>query len=838
MAAHDNDTPSAARYPLPDVPWEKVGLTEEEFQHVREILGREPNWVELGLYGVMWSEHCSYKTSKRCLRGLPTKGPRVLQGPGENAGVVDLGDGLAVAFKIESHNHPSAIEPYQGAATGVGGIIRDIFAMGARPIALMDPLRFGPPDDPRTRYLISGVVAGIAGYGNCMGIPTVGGEMVFEECYRDNPLINVMCLGILEKAKLVKGEAKGAGNPVFLVGSSTGRDGIHGASLLASRQFNEKPEEQRPAVQVGDPFMEKLLLEACLELLDHDWVVGIQDLGAAGLISSTSETASRGGHGIDLDITKVPRREPGMTPYEVMLSESQERMLVIGKKGLEREIQSVFEKWQLHAVPVGVVTGDGKGGGRLRIFDEGELVADVPVDSLAEGGPVYHRPEQLPAYLAEVQGLDLTKVPEEPNYSDVLIRLLSSPSICAKEWVYRQYDHMVRTNTVVVPGSDAAVLRVKPSMYTPFGGDGKTANVRGDGAGGNGDGRTEGAGGNGDGKVKGIAIATDGNGRYCYLDPYAGTMLAVAEAARNVVCSGAEPVAITNCLNFGNPEKPEVMWQFARAVEGMGEACRALGTPVTGGNVSFYNDTMGKSIFPTPVVGMVGYLEDVERRCTMGFTNPGDVIVLLGGEADVAEDGDEGQTKGAGDGGHASGLGGSEYLKLIHGLERGRPPVLDMDLEKAVQHACLEGIRRGLIKSAHDCSDGGLAVALAECCVTGEAGARGAQVWLDSIRTAPEGRVDAALFGEAPSRIVVTVDANDAMELLELAADSGAPATTIGIVAEEGLTVYDVPPMEPDYPVKAKYTVPAGVVLMVGTDEMEKAWRVAFPAIMEGRGQA
>ena len=812
--------PSTTQYPLPDVAWEKVGLTEEEFQNVREILGREPNWVELGLYGVMWSEHCSYKTSKRCLRGLPTKGPRILQGPGENAGVVDLGDGLAVAFKIESHNHPSAIEPYQGAATGVGGIIRDIFAMGARPIALMDPLRFGPPDDPRTRYLISGVVAGIAGYGNCMGIPTVGGEMVFEDCYQDNPLINVMCLGILEKAKLVKGEAKGVGNPVFLVGSSTGRDGIHGASLLASRQFNEKPEEQRPAVQVGDPFMEKLLLEACLELLDHDWIVGIQDLGAAGLISSTSETASRGGHGIDLDITKVPRREPGMTPYEIMLSESQERMLVIGKKGFEREIQSVFEKWQLHAVPVGVVTGDGEGGGRLRIFDEGELVANVPVDSLAEGGPVYHRPERLPAYLAEVQQLDLAKVPEQFNYSDVLIRLLSSPSICAKEWVYRQYDHMVRTNTVVMPGSDAAVLRVKPSMYTPFGGAESAEN---------------------DGKVKGIAIATDGNGRYCYLDPYAGAMLAVAEAARNVVCSGAEPVAITNCLNFGNPEKPEVMWQFARAVEGMGEACRALGTPVTGGNVSFYNDTMGKSIFPTPVVGMVGYLEDVEHRCTMGFTHQGDVIILLGGGAETDGEKEPAAHGAAGAdvaGADASGLGGSEYLKLIHGLERGRPPVLDLDVEKAVQRACLEGIRRGLIKSAHDCSDGGLAVALAECCVAGEPGARGAQVWLDSVRSSPEDRVDGALFGETPSRIVVTVEAGDALELLELAADDGAPATTIGIVAEEGLTVYDVPPLQPEYPVKANYTVPAGVVLMIGAEEMEKAWRAAFPAIMEGRGQA
>ena len=800
----------SAKYPLPEQAWEKVGLTEEEFADVRGILGRDPNWVELGLYGLMWSEHCSYKTSKRCLRTLPTSGPRILQGPGENAGVVDLGDGLAVAFKIESHNHPSAIEPYQGAATGVGGIIRDIFAMGARPIALMDPLRFGPPDDARTNYLIGGVVAGIAGYGNCMGIPTVGGETVFEDCYRDNPLINVFCLGILEKGKLVKGLAKGTGNPVFLVGSSTGRDGIHGASLLASRQFNEKPEEQRPAVQVGDPFMEKLLLEACLELLDHDWVVGIQDLGAAGLTSAASETASRGGHGMDLDIAKVPRREPGMNPYEVMLSESQERMLVIVKKGFERQVESVFQKWELHAVQVGVVTGDGDGNGRLRILDGKELVADVPVDSLAAGGPAYHRPEAEPAYLAEVQQLDLAQVPSNVNYSDALMRLLSAPNISAKDWVYRQYDHMVRTNTVVLPGSDATVLRIKPTMYTPYRNDqagAPEAPVSADGKNGK----------NGQAKVKGIAISTDSNGRYCYLDPYAGAALAVAEAARNVVCSGAEPVAITNCLNFGNPEKPEVMWQFARATEGMGDACRALGTPVTGGNVSFYNDTMGKSIYPTPVVGMVGYLDDVERRCQQGFTSARDVILLLGATG--------------------TDIGGSEYLKIVHGMVRGLPPKLDLDLEKAVQKTCLEGIRRGIIHSAHDCSDGGLAVAVAECCLSGQPGARGAQVWLDSVRD--EGmRVDVALFSETPSRIVVTVDSRDAMELLEMAAENGAPATSIGIVTDEGLTIYDVPPVEPEYPIKAKYTVPAGIVLLVTSGEMEEAWRGSFPEIMEGRGRA
>lgn len=708
--------------------WTAVGLTEDEYRRIVGLLGREPNDVELGMYGLMWSEHCSYKTSKPVLKVLPTSGPRVLQGPGENAGVVNIGDGLAVAFKIESHNHPSAIEPYQGAATGVGGIIRDIFTMGARPVAILDSLRFGELDDPRTKYLFGGVVAGIGGYGNCIGIATVGGEVYFEEPYRGNPLVNAMCVGILPVDGLIRGTAAGAGNAVMLVGARTGRDGIHGASLLASKEFDEKAEERRPAVQVGDPFLEKLLLEACLEVLETGAVVGIQDLGAAGLTSATSETASRAGSGMDIDIALVPRREEGMTPYEVMLSESQERMLIIVRQGREKEVEAVFRKWGLNSVVIGRVTGDGI----LRVRENGLVVAEIPAQTLAADAPVYHRPTLEPAYLTGTRAFDPATLTEPGDYSGVLVRLLRSPNLASKGWVWRQYDHMVRLHTVVTPGADAAVLRLP-------------------------------------GTRRGLALATDGNGRYCYLDPYRGGSIAVAEAARNVACTGAEPAAITNCLNFGNPERPEIFWQFQQVVEGMAAACRALDTPVTGGNVSFYNETLGENIYPTPVVGMLGILDDIDRRCTPGFKAEGDLLALLGElAADPAD------------------LGGSEYLKVIHGLVAGRPPRLDLERERRVQRACLEAIREGLVSSAHDCADGGLAVALAECCFAGEQGVKGAVVDLSA-----GGRVrrDALLFGETQSRILLSLPAKNLDRLEQIAAAHGAPLTMIGRVGGERLSV-------------------------------------------------
>ena len=703
--------------------WEEVGLTREEYGRIVEILGREPNYLELGLYGLMWSEHCSYKTSRVHLKQLPTTGRLVVQGPGENAGAIDIGDGMILVFKMESHNHPSAIEPYQGAATGVGGILRDIFTMGARPIALLDSLRFGELADDRVRYLFGGVVAGIAGYGNTTGIPTVGGEVYFEDCYRNNCLVNVMCLGIVEKGKIIRGRAAGEGNAVMLVGARTGRDGIHGASLLASRQFDERAEEMRPAVQVGDPFMEKLLIEACLELAGNGYVVGINDLGAAGLASACSEMASRGNSGLDIDVALVPRREVGMSPYEVMLSESQERMLVIIQRGYEEEARKIFSKWGLNSVVLGRVTGDGM----LRVRENGAVVAEVPARSLTEEGPVYRRPMREPAYLATVQAFNPAALPEPEDFNAVLGRLVGSPNIASKEWVYRQYDHMVRTNTVVLPGSDAAVLRIK-------------------------------------GTPRGIALGVDGNGRYCYLDPYRGGAIAVAEAARNVSCSGAEPVAITNCLNFGNPERPEIMWQFRQVIEGMAEACRALDTPVTGGNVSFYNETMGENIYPTPIVGMVGLLEDVERRCTQGFKSPGDLVVLLG---ETREE-----------------LGGSEYLKVVFNRVTGSPPALDLDLERRVQRCCREAIREGIARSAHDCAEGGLAVALAECCFTAAPGAGGASITLDDVM-----RRDALLFGESQSRIILSVSPGDLVRLRELASAHRVPLQVLGEVGGDRLTI-------------------------------------------------
>ena len=662
-------------------------LTCDEYDRIVKALGREPNRTELGLFSVMWSEHCSYKSSKKHLRTLPTEGPRVVQGPGENAGAVDIGDGLAAVFKIESHNHPSFIEPYQGAATGVGGILRDIFTMGARPIAVLNSLRFGPPTDPKSRRLLAGVVSGIGGYGNAFGCPTVGGEVVFEDCYRQNPLVNAFCLGLVKRSEIFLGRAEGVGNTVFYVGAKTGRDGIHGATM-ASAEFGEGSEERRPTVQVGDPFMEKVLLEACLEALGTGAVVGIQDMGAAGLTCSTSEMGARAGTGIAIDIQKVPKRETGMTAYEVMLSESQERMLLVAEKGREQEIVRVFEKWDLHAEAIGTVTADR----RLRIFNEGVPEADVPNGALTGEAPVYDRPWVEPVNPAAAE--DVLALEPPSDLQGALLRLLSSPSIASKRWIYRQYDSTVRTNTMVGPGSDAAVVRVK-------------------------------------GTTKALAIKVDGNGRYGWLDPFEGARLAVAEACRNVVAAGATPIGATNCLNFGNPEKPEVMGQLVRAIAGIGEACRVLGVPITGGNVSLYNETDGKAIYPTPVLGVVGLLEDACRALTGWFKEEGDAVFLLG---ETGED-----------------LGGSELLKVVHGKVAGRPPRLDLDAEKRLHSLVLEAASARWLRSAHDCSDGGLAVALAECAFRGEEPGLGGHFELPGSL-----RPDVLLFSESPSRMIVT----------------------------------------------------------------------------------
>jgi phosphoribosylformylglycinamidine synthase len=720
--------------PVDSIVLERHGLTADEYDRIVRTLGREPSGTELGIFSVMWSEHCSYKSSRIHLRKLPTRGPRVLQGPGENAGAVDIGDGLAAVFKIESHNHPSFIEPYQGAATGVGGIIRDIFTMGARPIALMNSLRFGPLDGPhgaRTRRIMEGVVAGIAGYGNSIGIPTVGGEIAFEEPYADNPLVNVLCLGIAKTDALVKGRAAGAGNPVYYVGAKTGRDGIHGATM-ASAEFDERSAEKRPAVQVGDPFMEKLLLEACLELMKTDALVGVQDMGAAGLTCSTCEMGARGGSGIEIDITHVPQRETGMTPYEIMLSESQERMLLVVKKGREAEVEQIFDKWDLHAAHIGQVTDDG----RLRVLDRGRRVAEIPNSALVDEAPVYDRPVARPAYLDDVTRLDSSHLESllasRPADDEALRALLSSPTVASKRWVYRQYDHMVRTNTLVLAGMGAGVVRVK-------------------------------------GTARALALSTDGNGRYCHLNPRRGAMLAVAEAARNVACAGGIPVGATNCLNFGNPERPEIMWQFVEAVEGIAEACRALEIPITGGNVSLYNETDGRAIYPTPVIGVVGVIEDAARALARSFRRAGDEIVLLG--------------EGLGE------LGGSEYLKVVLGLVQGEPPALDLPRERALIGFLTQAAAAGLLQSAHDCSDGGVAVTLSECAF--DSGGIGLEVDLPGVLPGPDTRrvraaaatsfaAPATLFGESASRAIVTVKAEDRVRLMQMAAGAGVPALAIG----------------------------------------------------------
>ncbi len=702
-----------------------LGLNAEEYGRIVKLLDREPTVTELFMYSLMWSEHCSYKHSKKALSTFPTTGERVLQGPGENAGVISVGDGWAIAFKMESHNHPSAIEPYQGAATGVGGIIRDIFTMGARPIASLDSLRFGSLDKPRQRYLFDGSVAGIGGYGNCIGVPTVGGEVYFDDAYEGNCLINAMSIGLLREDNLTRAVAAGPGNLLLLIGSTTGRDGIGGASTLASQEFDEKAEDKRPSVQVGDPFEEKLLIECCLALLEQKLLVGLGDLGAAGLTSSASEMASRGGVGLDIDVALIPAREDAMKPYEFMVSESQERMLAVLTPENLRAAQAVCEKWGLRSTVIGTVTDTG----RFVVREGGAVVADMPADSLASEAPVYDPQGTRPAYLDEVQAFDPLALshPSDPaGLGSVLLRLLASPNICSRAWIYRQYDHQVMLNTLVLPGGDAGVVRIADTG-------------------------------------RALAVSTDCNGRYCYLDPYTGAQAAFVEAARNVACAGARPAAITDCLNFGNPEKPEVFWTFSEAVRGLADACRAFGVPVISGNVSFYNESFGKPIYPTPVVGLVGVLEDASRRTTMPFKDEGDVVILLGEtEAEI---------------------GGSEYLSLEHGVIAGMPPGVDLLEERSIHEALIEAIEAGIVKSAHDCSEGGVAVALSECAI---AGGVGANVALDD-ELAPA----LSLFSETQGRIVLTCGEEDSARLTDLLVERRVPFSVIGEVGGDRLVIED-----------------------------------------------
>lgn len=724
--------------------YREMGLTDDEFARIEVILGRLPNYTETGIFSVMWSEHCSYKNSKPVLKKFPTDGPHVLQGPGEGAGIVDIGDGLAVVFKIESHNHPSAIEPYQGAATGVGGIIRDVFSMGARPIALLNSLRFGELTSPRVKYLFEQVVAGIAGYGNCVGIPTVGGEVQFDPSYEGNPLVNAMCVGIICHEDIQRGIATGVGNTVMYVGAKTGRDGIHGATF-ASEELSEQSEAKRPAVQVGDPFMEKLLLEACLEAVKSDALVGIQDMGAAGLTSSSAEMASKGGFGIEMNLDLVPQRETGMTPYEMMLSESQERMLLVVKQGREDEIAAIFAKYGLEAKAIGKVTDDKM----LRLWFLGEVAAEIPVDALAKDAPVYHKPSKEPVYYREFQAMP-PYIPHIEDYNQTLLGLLAQPTIASKEWVYDQYDYMVRTNTVVAPGSDAAVVRIR-------------------------------------GTNKALALTTDCNSRYLYLDPEVGGKIAVAEAARNVVCSGAKPLAITDCLNFGSPEKPEIFWQLEKAVDGMSEACRALGTPVVSGNVSLYNETNGVAVYPTPVVGMVGLIEDLSHITTQLFKQVGDLIYVIG-EAKPE-------------------FGGSELQKWLEGRIFGKAPEIDLEVEARRQRQLLAAIRAGVVASAHDVAEGGLAVALAEC-LMGALGL-GAKVTVG-------GDLVSELFGETQSRFVVSVkkEHQEAFEQL-------VEAKRIGEVTDDGILTVNGEQGE--------------TVIRLSVDEMRNVWKGAIPCLLKSK---
>ena len=737
------------------------GLTGEEYGRIKELLGREPSFTELGIFSVMWSEHCSYKSSRVHLRRLPTRGEAVLQGPGENAGIVDVGGGLAAAFKIESHNHPSFIEPYQGAATGVGGILRDIFTMGARPLAAMNSLHFGPLKAgadateeeqqmvARNRSIVAGVVKGVGDYGNAFGVPTIGGEVRFSDRYSRNPLVNAFTLGIVRHDQIFYGRAAGVGNPVIYVGAKTGRDGIHGATM-ASEEFGDEAQSKRPTVQVGDPFLEKLLLEACLEAMREGAIVGIQDMGAAGLTSSSSEMSSRAGTGIEIDVDLVPQRETGMSAYEIMLSESQERMLIVAEAGRERQVIDIFKKWELDAVVIGRVTDDH----RLRIRQAGAIVADIPNTALTDSAPVYNRPIKAPDLPPASEIGQAEKSNEELNAT--FMRIVTSPTVASKEWVYHQYDHMVRTNTVVLPGSDAAVIRIKEKRTS-------------------------------------LAMTLDSNARYCQVDPRAGARLVVAESWRNLVASGARPLALTNCLNFASPERPEVMWQFSEVIDGMSEACRAFDTPVTGGNVSFYNETDGRGIYPTPVIGMVGLVSEARHVTTQWFKQEDRAIILLGSTSDD--------------------LGASEYVLATRGRLEGRVPALDLDLERRVGEAVLKIIEAGLVESAHDCSDGGLAIALSESAFSSyRRKAVGFEVNL-------EGGLEAAvhLFSETPSRIVISALDENVDKILEIASEQGIPASRLGRTGGDRVSI----------------KVNGEQVIDRAVSEIEQAWRGVLPGMLE-----
>jgi phosphoribosylformylglycinamidine synthase len=746
------------------------GLTSDEYEKIKQLLGqREPTLTELGIFSVMWSEHCSYKSSRVHLKRLPTRSKRVLQGPGENAGIIDIGDGWACAFKIESHNHPSFIEPFQGATTGVGGILRDIFTMGARPVAVMDSLRFGPitgraskAEIHRNHSILEGVVSGVASYGNCFGVPNLGGETKFEPCYSGNPLVNAFAMGLVRKDEIFYARAAGEGNPVIYVGAKTGRDGIHGATM-ASEEFSEASEAKRPNVQVGDPFLEKLLLEACLEAMQTGAIVGIQDMGAAGLTCSTCEMGGRGGVGIEIELDRVPQRETGMSPYEIMLSESQERMLLVAQKGREQEVFRVFEKWGLDAVEVGKVTTDNK----LRVLQHGEVVAEIPNQALTDDAPVYKRPlarweppvsREMPEGIKLNGSGDLTKT---------LKQLLASPNICSKRWVWQQYDHMVQTNTVVAPGAgDAGVIRIKNSDPAK--------------------------------PQRGLAMALDGNSRWCYLDPRLGAMHAVAEAACKVACSGATPVGATNCLNFGNPEKPHIMWQFSQTIDGVTKACEELEIPITGGNVSFYNETLGEGIYPTPVLGVVGILDDVRNTGKMPFAASGRTIVLLraGEAADITDVESE--------------FGSSEYAKEILGALWGYPPELDLEKEAALQKAVIELIQQGVAESVHDCSDGGLAVALAEKAFANNVGAR---VNLASNGLPPE----FALFGEDASRIVLSCDPRNVGRIQQIAEEYGIAADVLGETI----------------PGRLEISLDGNVIVSAAISELSAAYETALESVLQ-----
>ncbi|WP_027085850.1 phosphoribosylformylglycinamidine synthase subunit PurL [Cohnella panacarvi] len=731
--------------------YKQFGVSDKEYALICDFMGRKPNYTEIGVFSVMWSEHCAYKNSKPLLRRFPTSGPRVLMGPGEGAGIVDIGDNQAVVFKIESHNHPSAVEPYQGAATGVGGIIRDIFSMGARPVALLNSLRFGRLESDRVRYLFEHVVSGIAGYGNCIGIPTVGGEIMFDEAYEGNPLVNAMCVGLIDHDKIQRGVAKGIGNPVFYVGPATGRDGIHGATF-ASEDLTAESEAKRSAVQVGDPFMEKLVMEATLELIDSGIVLGIQDMGAAGLTCSSAEMASKAGNGMELYLDEVPQREEGMTAYEMMLSESQERMLFVCEPQHEEQAKGIFARWGLHCAKVGKVTDTG----RLQLFHKGEMVGDMPVKALVDDCPVYNKPSAVPEYYVTNGSIDTNGYEQVADLNAALLKVLGSPSLASKEWVYNQYDYMVRTSTAVRPGSDAAVVTIR-------------------------------------GTRKALAMTTDCNGRFVYLDPEVGGRIAVAEAGRNIVCSGAEPLAITDNLNFGSPEKPEIFWQMEKAVDGMAEACRVLETPVIGGNVSLYNENSRGAIYPTPVVGMVGLVHDTDHITTQEFKAEGDVIFLLG------------ETKAE--------IGGSEFQYAVHGVTEGRPPVLDLAFEKRLQGAVLAAIQGGLVASAHDLSEGGLAAALAE---SGFGRGLGAEVDFDS-----DLRSDIALFSESQSRILLTVKPDFEMKLALELTKANVPLKRIGTVGGDRLRI----------------SVGGVSAIDASIEELRGVWRSAIPAYMNGSKQ-